>query len=84
MSELVKTGKEIADELLNTYDREVCLEETNKFYENKMYLVLPDGLDKLKEMLKKEFRYSAIPNFEGRFSSVFARFKKEQLEVKEK
>jgi hypothetical protein len=79
MTKLIKTGEEICTEIeLAEYD-----EKHHKFYPQK-YLVLPLGLDVLEEMLKKEFRYSAIPNFEGRFSSVFARFKKEQLEVKER
>jgi hypothetical protein len=42
---------------------------------DKKYLILPDGLDKLEEMLKEEF--SAEHNAGERVTLIFARFKKE-------
>jgi hypothetical protein len=84
MTKLIKTGEEICTEIeLAEYD-----EKHHKFYPQK-YLVLPLGLDVLEEMLKEEFRNSgldtmSILKINSLFSSVFARFKKEQLEVKER
>jgi hypothetical protein len=68
MSELVKTGRDIriAQELVD-------YETKHKLYDKK-YLILPDGLDKLEEMLKEKLSGRYVEN---EISSTFARFKKE-------
>ena len=75
MSDLVKTGNDI-QVFLNLSIRYDGLE--NKEYDeesSKKYLVLPQGLDKLEEMLKKEL----CNEFDNTIEDVFARFKKENM-----
>jgi hypothetical protein len=86
MSDLVKTSLEIQIMLEDTLgsERNVHLKQMEK-----KFLVLPQGLDKLEEMLKKEIQneidrrasigYSSSALYDAltSISSVFARFKKE-------
>jgi hypothetical protein len=80
---LVKTGREIAEKLprfdIEEFNKRMKL---MKIEEDKKYLILPEGLDKLEEMLKKKADVVNM-NFEGisidDISSVFARFKKEEV-----
>jgi hypothetical protein len=86
MSDLVKTGKEIAESKENLLE---CTYENCKKLDSAKYLVLPQGLDKLEEMLKKEIQneidrrasigYSSSVLYDAltSISSVFARFKQE-------
>jgi hypothetical protein len=77
MIRLVKTGYDIEDEMRrggNSYDREG----------SKKYLILPEGLDALKEMLKEGMEDGCLLTSnkpcdlaKAITSSVFARFKKE-------
>ena len=72
MSKLVKTGSEIYTDVLKSGKNELS-----------KYLILPDGLDKLEEMLNEMISVTS-PSFEAKIihnnvSSVFARFKKENL-----
>ena len=52
MSDLVKTGGDIANDLFNTLFNE--LDEDFRRQRDEKFLVLPFGLDVLEEMLKKE------------------------------
>jgi hypothetical protein len=67
MSKLVKTGKEIGKEMIS--DARVSW---------KKYLILPEGLDKLEEMLKKRCTEMEGTIAQNHISDVFSRFKKEK------
>jgi len=70
MSDLVKTGKEIFNEIIDAkFDKKYEL--LHKLIDQK-FLVLPQGLDKLEEMLVERF-----PDCENRIHDVFARFKQD-------
>ena len=69
MSELVKTGDELFQKMTISMGRD-------------KFLILPDGLDKLEDMLKEELSgflgMTVSKEASSKFvSSVFARFKKE-------
>ena len=85
MSDLVKTGDEIWSHVESAYHR-YSIEKTKEEWRElnnrpkKKYLVLPSGLDKLEEMLKKEFpKRGFIPGGEtiDVVEDIFARFKQE-------
>jgi hypothetical protein len=84
MSKLVKTGKEISNEILSRIDETGIVTDNDVFdcYLSEKYLVLPDGLDKLEEMLRTDLvEYVTIPesldNALHVLESVFSRFKKD-------
>ena len=71
MSKLVKTGEGIAEEI-NDANSGLYTSDKAKRVLSSYYLILPEGLDKLEEMLKEinlEEEYIVL--------SVLARFKKE-------
>jgi len=65
MSDLVKTGDEIWSHVESAYHR-YSIEKTKEEWRElnnrpkKKYLVLPSGLDKLEEMLKKEIEQAKV------------------------
>ena len=74
MSDLVKTDGDIIQKWLQDRERKIGDWGKEKF------LVLPSGLDKLEEMLKKEFpKRGFIPGGEtiDVVEDIFARFKQE-------
>ena len=79
MSDLVKTADEIYEELRKSW--KIDTEEKYDYLASSKFLVLPQGLDSLEEMLKKELRLLNDDRFSDDrdviVSSVFARFKKE-------
>ncbi len=83
MSKLVKTGQDIANDIIKDQDIDggPC---TGYGRAGKRYLVLPGGLDKLEEMLKEELEDTKLMqpieleiNVPIIVTSTFARFKKE-------
>lgn len=84
MSEHIKTGKEIWNEIERDYHQISCSrdfeqEERVENLEKKKYLPIPEGLDALEKMLNEKFAKEGYCDSElyKHISSVFARFKKE-------
>jgi len=69
--QLVKTGKEITESIINAPNGESFIYREYK----QKYLILPEGLDALEKMLKEEFTF--MNNTNNIISLVFTRFKKE-------
>lgn len=49
MNIFIKTGLQISNDLMNTYDPEICSEKTNKFYEDQQWVVLLWLIEKIKD-----------------------------------
>ena len=79
MSKLVKTGKEILSEHTDIGIRFGFLTKEDTEFLNKKYLVLPDGLDKLEEMLKEE----KCGDMEGFCQCLWTQYSTDNKEVNE-
>lgn len=76
MSKLVKTGMEITNEIITDQDIDggFCIGQGRA--KNK-YIVLPEGLDTLEEMLKKRCTEMEGTIAQNQVSDIFTRFKRE-------